>query len=41
MLKTNILFVDARNNGRSIYAEAYFNEYMAGSARAFSIHFPV
>lgn len=36
MLKTNILFVDANNNGRSIYAEAYFNEHMSGSSRAFS-----
>lgn len=36
MLQTNILFVDATNNGRSILAEAYFNKHCAGSARAFS-----
>lgn len=36
MLKTNILFVDLSNNGRSIYAEAYFNSHMSGASRAFS-----
>lgn len=36
MLKTNILFVDASNNGRSIYAEAYFNKRICGPCRAFS-----
>lgn len=37
MLQTNILFVDARNNGRSILAEAYFNQTYSGAAvRAFS-----
>ncbi|MCT4656205.1 MAG: hypothetical protein N4A65_10380 [Cohaesibacter sp.] len=36
MLQTNILFVDATNNGRSIMAEAYFNQHSRGHLRAFS-----
>lgn len=36
MLQTNILFVDATNNGRSIMAEAYFNQHCRGHLRAFS-----
>ncbi|WP_319533757.1 hypothetical protein [uncultured Cohaesibacter sp.] len=36
MLQTNILFVDEANSDRSILAEAYFNQGIAYSARAFS-----
>lgn len=36
MLQTNILFVDAHNDGRSILAEAYFNQQSRGGLRAFS-----
>lgn len=36
MLQTNILFADVTNNGRSILAEAYFNQHSRGGLRAFS-----
>ena len=36
MLQTNILFVDSKNNGRSILAEAYFNLKNQNEMRAFS-----
>ncbi|WP_180966925.1 low molecular weight phosphatase family protein [Cohaesibacter celericrescens] len=39
MLQTNILFVDETNNGRSILAEAYFNNGLMTEARAFSAGF--
>ena len=39
MLKTNVLFVDETNNGRSILAEAYFNQGRENGARAFSAGF--